>query len=412
MKIKLFVVIALIALAAFGSAEARAAAHSMVHVENGRFVLDGKEYKAVGFTAYQFNVAAWAKYNSRDDMDKVFASAQAHGMNMFRVTAVIYDFPEADLSKDLSDAVLKRLDMVIELARTHGMKVIIDLADIPTLTGRHSNPQFDFTDPANFDRFKAEYALIPGRVNSISGVPYKDDPAIFSWSISGEVCPYGLQLNPDGSVNLNSLSRDVNNWERFVVRAAQEIKKYDPNHMISDGGMLHISPNGPVNDATGKPYWQTVWSNPIFDYCAIHIYPDDKELAKANALPIAPPYAFSFPVGQWANLPRYKEFAATLSKPLIVEEWGLQTDKHQPDNPAGQLVYSPRFCIDYVTNALDAVIANDIPIMILWQWHPKEKPDIVGMDRYPGNSPLDDQLIDIMTGKIGTILASFRARHP
>lgn len=374
---------------------APANAQSFVKVVDGRFMYQGKPYRALGFTSYQYCVGAWNSQSSRADIEKVFDAAKANGIDLFRATDTIYDFNVGDLNKDLSDAVWDRIDMILEIARVRHMKVILDLAGPATRTAQNSSPPFDYSDPANFDRIKAIYDTIPNRVNSISGIRYKDDPTIFGYSILGEIVPFGLQHNPDGSVNLKDDSRDVNNYESLVHMAAVELRKNDPNHLICAGGLLHMAPNGPVVDSTGKPYWQTVWSDPVFDYCAIHIYPNWDQILKGAALPLTPPYPFSLPVGDWANLGAYKRYADSIHKPLMVEEWGLPINRRMPDNPSGTPCFSPQFAVDYFNSVFDAVRENHIPVMIIWAWHPWDGRD-VHFDMYPGQTPESDRLVAII----------------
>ncbi|HEX5324879.1 MAG TPA: cellulase family glycosylhydrolase [Capsulimonadaceae bacterium] len=368
---------------------------SFVEVSNGQFVLSGKPYRALGFTSYQYCVGAWNSQATRADIEKVFDAAKANGMNLFRCTDTIYDFSVGDLNKNLSDAVWDRIDMLLDIARVRHMKVILDLAGPAVRTAENASPPFDYSDPANFDRIKAIYSEIPNRVNSINGRKYRDDPTLFGYSILGEIVPYGLQHKPDGTVDLSDPSRDVENYEKLVHMAAVELRKNDPNHLICAGGLLHMSPDGPVKDASGKPYWQTLWSDPVFDYAAIHIYPDWDHILKGVSLPLAPPYPFSLPVGEWANLGVYKKYADSIHKPLMVEEWGLPLNRRVPDNPAGTLAYSPQFAVDYVNSAFKAVSENHIPIMIVWAWHPWDGHD-AHFDLFPNETPEADALIAII----------------
>lgn len=385
---------------------APAHAQSFVKVVNGQFMYHGAPYRALGFTSYQYCVGAWNNQSSRADIETVFDAAKANGMNLFRCTDTIYDFNVGDLNKNLSDAVWDRVDMLLDIARVRHMKVILDLAAPAVRTAQNSTPPFDYSDPANFDRIKAIYDEIPNRVNTVNGRVYKDDPTIFGYSILGEIVPYGLHHKPDGSVDLSNDSRDVNNYIQMVHLAAVELRRNDPNHLICAGGLLHMAPNGPVMDSTGKPYWQTVWSDPAFDYCAIHIYPNWDKILQGAALPLTPPYPFSLPVGDWANLGAYARYADTIHKPLMVEEWGLPLNKRMPDSPFGTLCFSPQFAVDYFNSAFAAVRENHIPVMIIWAWHPWDGRD-AHFDIYPGETAEADQLVAIIR-KNSALLAAGR----
>ena len=138
-----------------------------VGVAGNQFRLNGREYKALGFTSYQLCVAK--NPTTRAQVERIFRSAKDHGFSLFRATSVVYDFNDGDLNHHLSEAVWQRMDLLLDVARQENIKVIIDFSTLTYETGRHSKPMFDITDPANFDRLKRIYTQIPNRKNSING---------------------------------------------------------------------------------------------------------------------------------------------------------------------------------------------------------------------------------------------------
>ena len=331
---------------------------------------------------------------SRAQVEKIFRSAKQNGFSLFRATSIVYAFGEGDLDHHLSEAVLKRIDLLLDVAREQKIKVILDFSTLTYETGRHSKPPFDITAPANFARLRPIYQRIPNRINTLNRRRYKDDPTIFGYSILGEIVPFGLRFTPQKTLNLSDESRDVDNYLSFIGAAAAELKRQDPNHLVNAGGLLHLSPDGPVKDKSGRPYWKTVWSDPNIDFASAHIYPNiDKDLQNA-ALPLRPPYPWALPLGEWKNLPVYKAYADSISKPFIVEEWGLALDRRFPDvvnGKPGPLAYAPQFQLDYFRSAFSATIQSQIPITILWQWHPGGS-----FDLYPGASADEDAIIALV----------------
>ena len=368
----------------------KVAANSYVTVSGNQFRLNGREYKAMGFTSYQFCVAK--NPATREQVLKVFQSAKDAGFSLFRATSLVYDFNEGDLNRHLSEPVLQRMDLLLDVARQVGLKVIIDFSTMTYETGRHSKPPFDVTDSANFDRLKPIYQTFTNRINSINGRAYKNDPTILAYSILGEIVPFGLNHKPDGSVDLENESRDANNYLAFIHSAAAEIKRNDPHHLVNSGGLLHVSPDGPIKDKSGKPYWQTLWADANIDFASVHIYPNfDDDLKKLKA-PLTPPYPFPLPVGEWKNLQVYKSYADQIGKPFIVEEWGLSLDRRLPDSgDNGPFAYSPQFPQDYFRSAFAAMTAAKIPMTIIWQWYPGNS-----FDLYPGESKDEDAVIAIV----------------
>jgi len=73
--------------------------------------------------------------------------------------------------------------------------------------------------------YKNYASMIINRVNTITGVKYKDDPTIFAWELANE---------PHTTDNWDTLhgkpaASTVRNW---VGEMAAFIKGQDPNHMV------------------------------------------------------------------------------------------------------------------------------------------------------------------------------------
>lgn len=385
--------LAALALSLLTSVQAAPPGRDFVRTAGSGFQLGGREYKAMGFTSYQLCVAK--NKTSRAEVEKIFRAAKAAGFSLFRATSIVYDFGDGDLNHHLFEPVWQRIDLLLAVARLENIKVILDFSTQTYETGRFSQPPFDVTDPANFARLKPIYQRVPNRVNTVNGRVYKNDPTLLGYSILGEIVPFGLRYAKDKKLDLSNESRDVNNYLAFIHAAATELKRNDPNHLVNAGGLLHVSPDGPVRDASGQPYWQTLWADRSIDFASVHIYPNlDDDLKKAK-LPLAPPYPFTLPVGEWKNLPVYKAYADKIGKPFMVEEWGLSLDRRLPEKDAagkpGPFAYSPQFQQDYFRSALAATIAAKVPVTILWQWYPGNS-----FDLYPGASKDEDAVIAIV----------------
>lgn len=372
------------------AAQAAPIRRDFVGVAGNEFRLNGRPYKALGFTSYQLCVAK--NPTSRAQVERIFRAAKGAGFSLFRATSVVYDFNQGDLKLHLSQPVWQRIDLLLDVARQENIKVILDFSTLTYEIGRFSSPPFDVTNAANFGRLKPIYGRIPNRRNSINGRVYKNDPTILGYSILGEIVPFGLRFKADNRVNLANESRDADNYLSFIHRAAAELKRNDPNHLVNAGGLLHVSPDGPVRDLSGKPYWQTLWSDPNIDFASLHIYPNIDETLKQTQLPLAPPYPFELPLGEWKNLGVYKNYADKLGKPLMVEEWGLSLDRRLLEGAKnGEFAYSPQFQRDYFESAFAAMTKAKIPITILWQWYPGDS-----FDLYPGASADEDAVIAIV----------------
>ena len=76
-----------------------------------------------------------------------------------------------------------------------------------------------FTDAQARDLFLAHAAAVTGRVNSITGVPYKDDPTIFAWNL----------INEPRCYRCGGAIRD------WVAAVAPAVKKMAPNQLLTVG---------------------------------------------------------------------------------------------------------------------------------------------------------------------------------
>ena len=101
---------------------------------------------------------------------------------------------------------LKGLDFAIAEAGKHGLKMTLALLDNWQTTG--GIPEYlDFCSPGGKhmdfyswssckDLYKNNAARIIGRVNTLTGVAYRDDPTIMSWSLLNEPRCTGPERKP------------------------------------------------------------------------------------------------------------------------------------------------------------------------------------------------------------------------
>ncbi len=114
------------------------------------------------------------------------------------------------------------MDQVLAIANRVGVRLIIPLVDNWKWMGgrpqyaafRGKNPDDFWSDPQLREDFKKTIAFVLTRVNTITGVPYREDRAILAWELGNELrgCP------PD--------------WAEEMART---IKQLDPNHLLADG---------------------------------------------------------------------------------------------------------------------------------------------------------------------------------
>jgi mannan endo-1,4-beta-mannosidase len=126
-------------------------------------------------------------------------------------------------------------------------------------------------------------------VNGYNGLPYHDDPTIFSWELANEP-----RRVPDG----------------WIDDTAAYIKSLDPNHLITTGS--EGSPPGETID------FNKTHDGPNIDYATIHIWPQNWGWYDPKSVS-----TYAGAVGKSNNyLQKYEADAAFLGKPLVLEEFG------------------------------------------------------------------------------------------
>ena len=146
-----------------------------------------------------------------------------------------------------NEEAFQTLDLAIEIARQHGVRLIIPLVDGWKWQGgraeyaafRHKPPDAFWTDEEVIADFEQTIKHVLTRVNSRTGVAYCDDPTILAWETGNEVdCPPS--------------------WTR---RIAAYIKSLDGKHLVLDGGSWRRVQAESVDD-------------PNIDLVATHHYPN------------------------------------------------------------------------------------------------------------------------------------------
>ncbi len=149
---------------------------------------------------------------------------------------------------------------------------------------------------------------IVGRTNSITGKPYRDDPAIFAWQLGNEPrCFSDEEEIRDGFIG-------------WMTEAARIVKELDPNHLLSTGneGLM-----GCEQDSTLLERVNTI---PGIDYMTIHIWPYNWGWVSAGSLREDLESAMH-------NTGEYIRFHAALGRrlglPVVAEEFGFPRDGFQ-----------------------------------------------------------------------------------
>ena len=149
---------------------------------------------------------------------------------------------------------------------------------------------------------------IVSRVNSITGKPYKDDPAIFAWQLGNE--PRCFSDDPE-------IREGFIGW---MTEAARIVKENDPNHMLSTGN------EGLMGCEKDPELVRAVNEIPGIDYMTIHIWPYNWKWVDPDHLVDDVDTAIE-KTGDY--LRQHREMADDLGLPVVAEEFGYPRDGFQ-----------------------------------------------------------------------------------
>jgi mannan endo-1,4-beta-mannosidase len=150
-----------------------------------------------------------------------------------------------------------------------------------------------FTDPDCRAWFLDHLRRVVGRVNSVTGVRYRDDPTILAWELQNE---------------MNGTPEAAPARERWVQEMARAIRAIDPNHLIVPGLIGY-------NMRLERSHWIRMCKLPEVAFCDQHIYPEEHLRSQGRA-----------------NLRRYIDDRVQLAhhvvgKPIVFGEFGFDHGK-------------------------------------------------------------------------------------
>ena len=207
---------------------------------------------------------------------------------------------------------------MLKEANEQGVRVIVPFVDqwswwggIAEYAGfRGKTADAFWTDPQVIADFEQTIAYVLNRRNTLTGVVYKDDPAVLAWETGNELS------NPP-------------EWRRDI---AAYIKSIDPRHLVIDG--LHAGSRGIALDAL---------DDPNIDIISTHHYPDSGKSmveAVADARRVVGSRK-AYLVGEYRFRPDIHDPAAARSSHLEWSGWRSHLEPADPQ-PRGGLLLARR----------------------------------------------------------------------
>lgn len=294
-------------------------ADGFVRTRGQHFALNGSPFFANGFNAY------WLMYmgsdpSQRSKVSTAFQEASAHGLTVARTWA-FSDGGYGSLQYSpgaYNEQMFKGLDFVISEARRYGIKLILSFANnYENFGGKKQYVQWArnqgqylasdddfFSNPVVKGYYKNHIKAILTRVNSFTGIAYKDDPTIFAWELMNE---------PRCTSDLSG--RTIQAW---ISEMAAHVKSIDGNHLLEAGLEGFYGQSSSKNQY--NPGFQIgtdfISNNQIqgIDFATVHSYPD-QWLSSSNDQT-----QLSF-LNNWVDA-HIRDAQAILGKPLLFTEFG------------------------------------------------------------------------------------------
>ncbi|WOL17025.1 mannan endo-1,4-beta-mannosidase 1 [Canna indica] len=291
-----------------------------IRTKGVNFVLNGSPFFANGFNAYWLMTFA-SDPSLRDKVSSAFSEASSHGLLVARTWA----FSDGGGSYALqyspgsyNEQTFKGLDFVVSEAKKYGIRLILGLVNnYETFGGKQQYVQWArnqgqniasddefFTNPVVKGFYKNHIKTVLTRVNTITGVAYKDDPTIFAWELMNEPrCQSDLSGNT------------IQGW---ITEMAAHVKSIDSNHLLEaglEGFYGSSSPEKRYNPSVqiGTDF---IANNqiPNIDFATIHSYPDQWLSNSDDQSQLA------F-LNNWLDS-HIRDARDVLRKPLLIAEFG------------------------------------------------------------------------------------------
>ncbi|GBF87772.1 mannan endo-1,4-beta-mannosidase [Raphidocelis subcapitata] len=317
---------------------AAAEARGFVTRRGTQLVWDGKPFYFVGMNAYwfiDFYDLDWGRVRVEEALD----AAQRLGISVIRIWAFNRGLPKSRFTYNTRE--LAGLDWLIYSAKRRGIHMMLTLGN---LWAAYKGPE-EFLLQATGSAvsqdvlsfygnqharalFKHHIWTLVTRVNPFTGLAYKDEPAIFGWSLFNEPrCP-GCNEPQQQAVH-----------QDWLQEMARFLRRVDPLHLVAaategffvknDTTNFHQYNPGAGTQCDGED-WLSISAMPEFDLTTVHVYERHLELRPEPTMGRG-----DWPNWVHCNFKCYVEWfkvymdlhirlsAEPLGKPLVLEEFGL-----------------------------------------------------------------------------------------
>jgi len=298
-----------------------------VGVDGTGFVLDGEPFYAPGTNCYYLMQFA-ADPALRPLVDEVLEDAADMGLKTLRTWA-FYDGDEPNALQTApgvyNETTFVGLDYVVARAADYDIRLILPLVNdwadyggmdqyvawdalYGTSPGTASDRIDFYTDPDTVQWYQDHVAAVLNRVNTLTGVAYKNDPTIMAWELANE--PRGKEGWPP----------DMQPLQGWIEDMAAYVKTVDTNHLLTTGVEGFYAYRGTHWLYSGWMGADFVVNHNVagIDFATCHVWPQNWGISNADAL-------------DWVD-DHIADAHNTLGMPLLIEEFGQFRTTDDPWN--------------------------------------------------------------------------------
>lgn len=209
---------------------------------------------------------------------------------------------------------LERLDAVLAMAQERGLQLVLVLTNnwsdfggmdqYASWFSLESHQQF-YTDNRARRAYKDYAKKLVERVNTVTGIVYREDPTIFGWELANDPrCTNGGPLD-------NPEQCDPAVLTQWAGEMSEYLHSIDPNHLVSvgDAGFLNEKGSGHwLRNGTVGVDHKALLALPGVDYGTYQLYPE--HWAEESGFGV-----------DWIR--EHIELARAVGKPTLLSEYGL-----------------------------------------------------------------------------------------
>jgi mannan endo-1,4-beta-mannosidase len=375
-----------------------------VKIKDTHFEIGGKPYYFLGTNFwYGLNLGSKSTGGDRERLVRELDRLASLGVNNLRIVAGSegpdtepYRMAPALQTKpgEYNADVAEGLDFLLSEMKKRNMYAVVCLADFWNWSGGmgqylvwtgeadsipypppHPGGSWDvyqkftarfYTSPKAVEMLNNHIKWAVSRVNTLSGIAYKDDPTIMAWELANE---------PRGIDNIDA-------YRKWISASAATIKQLDPNHLVTIGSEGTTSSDFAGTDP------EKDHSDANIDYQTIHIWVQNWSIYD----PKKPDSTYENSVAYMLDyLKRHEAVSRKLNKPLVMEEFGISRDMNSHDPSSSTAIrdkyYEKVFEAIYnYAKAENSVVAG----VNFWAWGGEGRPGTIEGLWKPGDDFIGD----------------------